>query len=99
MEFDTFAVVFLILNPNLPDDDPGQDRIQIAHQAYLGHLRKIGKVIAAGPTGGQPMRGIVLFNSEVEEAKELMSDDPAVRAGWFTLETTPWFVPKGEITY
>jgi len=45
------------------------------------------------------MRGIVLFNSEVEEAKELMSDDPAVRAGWFTLETTPWFVPKGEITY
>lgn len=99
MEFDTFTVVFLILNPNLPNDEPGQDQIQIAHQAYLRHLREIGKMIAAGPTGGEHMRGIVLFNTDVDEAKKLMSEDPAVSAGWFTSDITPWFVPKGEIKY
>ena len=99
MEFDTFSVVFLILNPDVPEDEPGQDQIQIAHQAYLGHLREIGKAIAAGPTGGQSMRGIVLLNTDVDEARTLMSEDPAVRAGWFNLDITPWYVPKGEIKY
>jgi hypothetical protein len=31
----------------------------------------------------------------IEEARAMASEDPAVKAGRFTLEVIPWYGPKG----
>ena len=96
MELDRFTVVFLLLRADyVPSAD--DEQIQLDHMAHLEALRARGKMVAAGPTGGEKLRGIAIFNTDVEETTRIMQEDPAVRAGWFDLEITPWLVPKGEI--
>ena len=73
--------------------------IQSGHLAYLNKLSEEKKICLAGPFGDdEDLRGIVLYRiPEIEEARKLASEDPAVKAGILTVELRPWWGAKGTI--
>ncbi len=93
---DRFTVVFLVTPADAP---PYDEAIQNAHLSHLADLHEAGKLIAAGPLRDPELRGIALFNVDADEARALLEDDPAVRAGWFDLRVIPWFAPGGAVRY
>ncbi len=65
------------------EDTPALRALQEKHLANLGRLGREGKLVAAGPSGGDgDLRGVLVFAVEkVEEARALTDTDPAVQAG------------------
>jgi uncharacterized protein YciI len=64
------------------------------HFANIGRLAGEGKLAVAGPFGknDRSYRGLYIFNvTTVEEAEKLVVLDPAVKAGVFVYELTPWY--------
>ena len=64
------------------------------HFANINRLADEGKLSVAGPFGKneKAYRGLYIFNVEtVEEAEKLVVLDPAVKAGVFVAEMTPWY--------
>lgn len=64
------------------------------HFANIGRLAEEGKLVVAGPFGknDKSYRGLYIFNvATVEEAEKLVILDPAVKAGVFVYELTPWY--------
>lgn len=64
------------------------------HFANIGRLADEGKLAVAGPFGknDKSWRGLYIFNvATVEEAEKLVVLDPAVKAGVFVYELTPWY--------
>jgi uncharacterized protein YciI len=64
------------------------------HFANIGRLADEGKLAVAGPFGknDRTWRGLYIFNvATVEEAEKLVILDPAVKAGVFVYELTPWY--------
>ena len=64
------------------------------HFANIGRLADEGKLAVAGPFGknDKSYRGLYIFNvPTVEEAEKLVILDPAVKAGVFVYELTPWY--------
>jgi len=63
------------------------------HRSYVGKLRAEGKLSAAGPVQGEDeLFGLVVFRAvSMDEAKELMGEDPAVRAGVLRVEYHQWW--------
>lgn len=67
---------------------------------FAGHFENIerlaneGKLAVAGPFGKNDngYRGLYIFNvASIEEAEKLVVLDPAVKAGVFVPELTPWY--------
>ncbi|MDF1673172.1 MAG: YciI family protein, partial [Vicingaceae bacterium] len=67
--------------------------LQKAHMDNIGRLADEGKLVLAGPFGGDgDLRGIYIFNVEtVEEAEALTNTDPAILAGSLEMELIPWY--------
>lgn len=64
------------------------------HMTNIGKLAKEGKLALAGPfmKNDRNYRGLYIFNvATVEEAKELVATDPAVKANLLEAELTPWY--------
>jgi uncharacterized protein YciI len=64
------------------------------HMANITRLAKEGKLALAGPfmKNDRNYRGLYIFNvGTIEEAKELVATDPAVKANIFEAELTPWY--------
>ncbi|HEX6179463.1 MAG TPA: YciI family protein [Thermoanaerobaculia bacterium] len=64
------------------------------HFANITRLAEEGKLVVAGPFGKneRSYRGLYIFNvPTVEEAERLVVLDPAVKAGVFVAELTPWY--------
>jgi uncharacterized protein YciI len=76
-------------------------RISEGHMAHINAMGKTGKLVLAGPfevegTPPHALAGILLFDvASIEEARAFAAEDPAVKAGRFTLEVMPWYGPKG----
>lgn len=89
--------VFCVLKTG-PNDATvtGKDR-DAAFAGHMSNIRKLsdeGKLAVAGPFGKneRSYRGIFIFNvATVEEAQKLVETDPAVKAGIFIVELTPWY--------
>ena len=73
-------------------------RIQTEHLAHLEGLANDKKICIAGPLREHDQwSGIVIFNTPTkEEAVELMSKDPAVKAGRLEFEIVDWWAAKGS---
>ena len=103
MQFDTFTVTLLVLNPDAPElDDEAADALQDAHMAHLADLHEAGHLLAAGPLLGssdREFRGLSILNVDPERALQLKQDDPAVRAGRFLVKVMPWLVPGGAMSF
>jgi uncharacterized protein len=74
----------------------GDERKEIfaGHFANISALAEEGKLALAGPFGknDRSYRGLYVFNvATVAEAEELVLLDPAVKAGIFVAELTPWY--------
>jgi len=74
----------------------GKERQDIfaGHFANIGRLSGEGKLAVAGPFGknDKAYRGLYIFNvPTIEEAEKLVVLDPAVKAGVFIYEMTPWY--------
>lgn len=89
--------VLCILKTGPKDADvKGDERKEIfaGHFANIGKLADEGKLAVAGPFGknDKAYRGLYIFNvATVEEAEKLVLLDPAVKAGVFVAELTPWY--------
>lgn len=71
-----------------------RDEIFAGHFANIERLADEGKLVVAGPFGknDKSYRGLYIFNvPTVEEAEQLVALDPAVKAGVFVPDLTPWY--------
>ncbi|HEX6489744.1 MAG TPA: YciI family protein [Gaiellaceae bacterium] len=100
MEFDRFTVAILQLRPDAPKlDEKAAAELQAAHMAHLADLHEAGHLLAAGPLLDEELRGLSIFRVEPEQALQLSEQDPAVRAGRFSVKLAPWLVPGGVIGF
>ncbi|MDQ6857212.1 MAG: YciI family protein [Candidatus Dormibacteraeota bacterium] len=103
MRFDQFTIALLILRDDAPQlDDPAEAALQDAHLAHLADLHDSGHLLAAGPLVGGPdsrYRGLSILNVDPERARALKEEDPAVRAGRYSVVVAPWMVPGGAISF
>jgi uncharacterized protein YciI len=89
--------VLCILKTGPRDADvKGDERKEIfaGHFANIGRLADEGKLAVAGPFGenDKSYRGLYIFNvATIEEAEKLVMLDPAVKAGVFIPDLTPWY--------
>lgn len=78
------------------DEIKGKERDEIfaGHFANINRLAEEGKLAVAGPfeKNDKSYRGLYIFNvATVEEAEKLVVLDPAVKAGVFVADLTPWY--------
>ena len=103
MQFDQFTIGLLILRPDAPKlNEQAADALQDAHMEHLAKLHEAGYLLAAGPLLGGPerdLRGLNIFRVGPEQARELSEQDPAVRAGRFSVKILPWMVPGGAVKF
>ena len=103
MKFDQFTVALLVLRPDAPEmDDEVATALQDAHMAHLADLHDAGYLVAAGPLLGpqdREFRGLSILTVDAERAKALKEQDPAVRAGRFSVQIFPGIVPAGALTF
>jgi uncharacterized protein YciI len=68
-------------------------RVLADHQRYVEGLHRDGKLGAAGPVEGEDdMLGIIVFHRiPLEEARRLMREDPAIKAGILSAEEHQWW--------
>jgi len=86
------------------DDTPEINALQEAHLANYRRLKEIGKLVVTGPfldsfaMSGE-VRGMgVLHAVSFEEAHELISTDPMVKANRLVFELHAWMVDKNILT-
>ncbi len=100
MQFDRFSVALLILRPDAPQlDEKAAAALQDAHMTHLADLHEAGYLLAAGPVSDQQIRGLSILNVDPERARELKEQDPAVRAGRFSVKVISWMVPSGALAF
>jgi uncharacterized protein YciI len=88
-----FVMAFLKRGPNRDQDKEVAAQLQKAHMDNIGKLAREGKLVLAGPFGGDgDIRGIYVFDTDsVEVAKSWTETDPAIQAGRLTMELHPWY--------
>ena len=76
----------------IEDADRGK-QLQAGHKKTIGRRAEEGKLVLAVPfIEGGNMRGIYVFDLKtVEEAKELVKTDPAIKEGLFEVEFVKWY--------
>ncbi len=103
MQFDQFTIALLLLRPDAPAlDEAEAAALQDAHMAHLADLHEAGHLLAAGPLRGDladGYRGLSILNVDPERSRILKEQDPAVRAGRFSVVVLPWLVPKGAVSF
>jgi len=88
-----YVIAFLKAGPVKLTDSLQISELQKAHLKNISRMIDEGKLILADPfMDDQPLRGIYIFDvMSLEEAKELTSTDPAVKAGTLIMELHPWY--------
>jgi len=70
--------------------EPGAEAVILEHGRKNMELQAEGVVSIICPVfGDYELSGLYIFNVAVEEAKRIMEDDPAVKAGIFRCEIYP----------
>jgi uncharacterized protein len=100
---DRFSLVLLRRPPDPPElPEEESAALQERHLAYLRAMRVRGAMATAGPFRDQPdesLRGLCLYRTSLEEARELAEQDPAVRAGRLAVDVLTWLAPAGEVRF
>ena len=103
MELEARAFVLLRRAPDALELDPVEaERLQEQHLAHLAAMRERGKLLVAGPFSDQPdesLRGLCIYGTTVEEARELANEDPAVRRGRLAVEVMTWWSERGAVRF
>ena len=78
------------------------ERLQAGHLAFLDEMHGAGHLLVAGPFGDQEdetLRGICVYRTSVEETRELVTGDPAVRAGRMRAEVMTLWTQRGAVAF
>jgi uncharacterized protein len=97
-EMDNYVVGMLARGPKWTAEvTPETKKIQEGHMANIQRMADTGKLIVAGPFSGnnENYRGMLIFKTTLEDARQMVAQDPAVKAGRLVLELYPWFAAKG----
>jgi hypothetical protein len=100
-EFDSYAIVVLRRPadaPELPEEEA--DELQTRHAAHVMSMIESGAAYGGGPFSDHSdpsLRGLIVFAVPLEEARGLVSEDPAVRRGQLVAESFTWSVPAGAL--
>lgn len=88
-----YVMAFLKSGKVKLEDKKESDRLQMEHMKNIIRMAEEGKLILAGPfMDNQEIRGIYIFDVKtIEEAEELTSTDPAIKAGVLEMELHPWY--------
>lgn len=96
-EYGMKKYIFVILKTG-PDTTSTKEELE---QLFRGHMDNItmlsnqGKLVVAGPMSGKNekgYRGIFILNTaDLQEAREMLSGDPAITKGVFEAELYPWY--------
>jgi uncharacterized protein YciI len=101
MDLERFSFVLLRRPPDAPDlAEERLNEIQQQHLAHLDSLGERGVLLLAGPFDDQldeSLRGFCLFDAPLEEARAVMANDPAVRAGRLAADVMSWWTPTGRV--
>lgn len=103
-EFDVYQLVVLRRPANRPTyDEATEELLQSQHLGHFATMTEAGLMRVAGPLSDQPdqsMRGICIYQvGSVDEARRYAEDDPAVKAGLFTIDVMTWRTAKGAIPF
>ncbi len=92
-----YFFVMLKRGPNRTQDEATVKQLQEGHMAHLNKMAEMGKLNIAGPFGDDgDWRGILIFKTEtLEEAENLVKQDPMVKIGRLAYEIHPWWSQKG----
>ncbi len=99
-EMKTYIMVFLKEGPNRKQTEKEAAEIQKNHLDHLTSMYQEGLLIMAGPfQDEQKIKGILVLNlAEIEQAKALINEDPAVKAGRLIAEYHLWYTKSGTVT-
>lgn len=89
-----YVFVILRTGENKTTDKDERNELFLGHMENIQRLVDDGKLVVAGPFGenDKTWRGLFILNVKtVEEAKELVQTDPAIKAGIFDVELVPWY--------
>jgi uncharacterized protein len=100
MQFDRYTVALLIHRPDGPQlQESEAAALQDAHMHFLADLHEAGHLLAAGPVADAEIRGFSILNIETRRTQELKDQDPAVRAGVYSVRVVEWTVPSGAMSF
>lgn len=93
-----YYLVLLKKGQERSQDSATAAHIQEGHLQHLHAMVESGKMDIVGPVMDEAeFVGICVYNTEtLEEAKNLASEDPAVKAGRLVVEVHPWYSIKGS---
>ncbi len=91
----------------LADHPPQMDEkaaadLQARHLAHIAEMTRSGKVLVAGPFGSRDderLRGAIVFSCAIDEARQLASEDPAVKTGRLKVVCMTWNTQKGAMSF
>src|SRR5262245_17988686 len=96
-EMANYQVAFYKRGPAwTPGDTPELQKLQSEHLAHIGKMAESRRLLVAVPfTDNGDLRGMLIFRIDsLDEAKALVEQDPAVKAGRLILEWLSWFAAK-----
>jgi len=82
----TYALMVLKRNPESLDDDSRPIVWEHARRMMALQAAGIMPIVCPCSASDDTISGISIFNTNVNEARAIMADDPAVRAGIYTVE-------------
>ena len=88
-----YVLVLLKPGSNTMLDKAAEDSIFHGHLNNIGRLADNGDLVLAGPFGKNKLyNGLFILNvSNFEDAKKLLSTDPAINANLLASEMYPWY--------
>src|SRR5260370_27502805 len=101
MDLDAYTIVFLRRPAGAPSmSDEELDALQREHLAFNVRMRAAGHALINGPVSGQPdepLRGISVFRTSVEETRTLMKGYPSARARRLAAHVFTSLLPPGTL--
>lgn len=89
-----YVLVILKTGSNATSNKAFIDSCFRGHLKNIGHLAEVNKLVVAGPLGknDKTYRGIFILNiSSLDEAKELLKTDPAIKENLLDAELYKWY--------
>lgn len=89
-----YVFVILKTGTNTSETKAKTDSLFAGHMENMGKLVKANKLVVAGPFGknDKTYRGLFILNTKsIDEAKELLATDPAIKAKLLDAELFNWY--------
>lgn len=102
--FDRYELVLLVRRSDTPQlSEEETAAVMRLHLGFFAKMQAAGYLLTPGPLRGEegePLAGLSLYRTgSVEKTRRLAEDDPAVRAGWFSVRVLEWYTAAGALSF